>query len=240
LKRLFQFRLRTLLALVTLAAVAACLGIQWQQRNWARLTWMPATSSEAAAVAGTDQTSKSDRPLYGTTYEYSTHIQTRSRDVYEVLHEVEPIRRDKYPNVRTAVINGLYQYATLSAENPSDLAATVALWRKADRAKPGEIVINGIVKDRDGQPIPDIRVDVIGATIHENECCSRDNGMFVLSAKLPPGNYYLHLRAMSGKHEARTKSFALGATPQERTAVIRLPWLLDPADLSRPTGGFSR
>ena len=227
---MFQFRLRTLLIIVAVAALVVWLGIWWERRDWARISWVNSSAPEAGLVAGQSRI-ETDGEVYKAIF------QSRCRDIDELWPLVVPTGGWALADREHSATNDLYQYITVTSPNKVRLDAALATWQRGDVLQPGDVVINGIVRDREGAPTPDLQIDLIGPKPQINECRTRDNGTFLMLTPALPGTYYLRIRDGHG-NETRTASFKLGKPPQESTASIRVPWTRRQTTIYRGKGGI--
>jgi hypothetical protein len=114
------------------------------------------------------------------------------------------------------------QHWEIVAEKEAGVVQMLAALKEADVLAPGAFVVRGRVEDRDGRPVPDAHIDLMGGYVYINYFRTRADGTFTMPINAPPENvYHLRIRYGEGKR-MRTPSFRLSASAPERVALIRV------------------
>lgn len=214
----FQFSVRTLLLTVTGVAVLLSITLSWDYWTYARITWLAPTSPEAAALV-------SEPTIVEEGERYRVTFRPRFRD----LNQLQPFLQKAYRGPGGGGYRSDYslQEVTLEPTLRVKLEAELSALQTNDVPQPGWYAIRGRVIDSQGQPVPNVAVDVRGVSIHSSGVFAqaREDGIFFLPFQAANGSRcYLYVAYGTGSKlsSQNTRTFALDPAQRTMSVIIRL------------------
>lgn len=211
----FQFSLRTLLIFVTAFAVLFSVITSWNYWFKAKLYFIDSTSPLVSMLKAPPQIIE-EKGCFKATYR-PQHI-----DIGEIYKLSEKISL-------SLTTNGSYRCSTnhtnqtmiLEADNRSFLDEKLDAMRKTDVLLPGRFIIQGLVKDAEGNPVPEASVDLMGPYVFINYFMSRNDGTFAMPITAPANSgYYFSIRY--GDKKMETPTFSLDSAQPELFVIIQV------------------
>ena len=210
-----QFSLRTLMIGVTLVAVALSSISTWRYLSLARIEWLAPSSPVARQLVAKPVVIELDDGFSAT---YSSKFRPAA-ELVEVATEDQRSGQQTWSGLTT--LHHLHTI-TVQSSHESRLEETLAALAEADAPKKGWFAIRGVVEDREGRPVADAMVDLMGPYVYINHCQTRDDGTFTMPIQAPPGRgYYLRIR-YGGNQRMNTARFTLSDDNRERVMRIHV------------------
>ena len=207
--RRVQFSLRTLMIGVTMVAVGLSSVSTWHYLSLARIEWLAPASVAARQLVTKPVVIELDDG-------FSATYASKFLPVDELLKMATEAQRSG----RTTLHHR--HTITVQSSDKSHLEEMLAALAKADAPKKGWFAIRGVVEDREGRPVADAMVDLMGSYVYINHFQTRPDGTFTMPIQAPPGRgYYFRVR-YGGNRRMKTDRFALTDGNRELVARIRV------------------
>jgi hypothetical protein len=209
-----QFSLRTMMIGVTVVAFGLSAVMSWRYLNLARIEWLDPASAEAG-------------------FAWTSPVVTREGDKFTAVYmpkfrslndlgDVEVARAPGWSGSFGRRFDNAKHVLQLRSSDESYLRQWLAAVAKADAPKKGWFAIRGVVEDRDGQPVADAMVDLMGSYVYINHFQTREDGTFTMPIQAPPGRgYYLRVR-YGDNRQMNTAQFTLADGNRELVVRIRV------------------
>ncbi|EAQ77200.1 carboxypeptidase-like regulatory domain-containing protein [Blastopirellula marina] len=207
-----RISLRALLAVIAILSLPLAYLTHWRYYDRAQVGWLQIDSPQAQRLLGeVEIAADADTPTAAYTANY-VDVRLLYQQAESTVRPGGALQVD-FDNDRVVI----------QCENRLELQALVAQMKQADRRRPDQFVIRGIVVDRDGLPISGAAIDLIGPWSLENFFRTRADGSFSMPVNAPEGDgYALQIRA-DQNHPILTTPFSLDEKERERIARVRLP-----------------
>ena len=211
-----QFSLRGLFIALTMVALLLSSAGWWRIANLAQVSWLDPTSPEAIALIPPSEIVPHEKG-------WSAAYTSRNRKIQSLTKALD----DDGIKIRGSHSTRWYSEASrieFVVEEREELERYLTALQNADKLGPGEVVIRGRVEDRDGTPVPDAIVDLMGPYVYINHFKTGDDGTFVMASMTPheTWGYYLRIRPRTGE-ERTTSRFSLRDDDPEHVVIIRVP-----------------
>lgn len=212
--RRVQFSLRTLMIGVTVVAVGLSSVSTWHYLSLARIEWLAPASVAARQLVTKPVVIELDDG-------FSATYASKFRPVDELLKMATEAQRSGQRTWSGRTTLHHRHTITVQSSDKSHLEEMLAGLAKADAPKKGWFAIRGVVEDREGRPVTDAMIDLMGPSyVYINDFQTREDGTFTMPVQAPPGRgYYLHIR-YGGDRRMNTARFIL--SDDNRELVIRI------------------
>ncbi len=213
LQRRFQYSLRMLLIVVTAVAMIFSAFTAWDRWTKAQLEFLDADASDFAFVK---------KPPAITEDTDSQGFEVVYRPRYRTMGELHEIG-EKMPMQGGGGSNTdfMKQITVLNAGVRSELENELAAIVKADVLLPGRFVIHGLLKDTDGNSIPDAQIDLKSPNSFNLMFKTLEDGTFFIPIKPPVDSSYSMEIYYGGKRMEST-TFSLDPARREMFIVVRV------------------
>jgi len=209
-----QFSLRTLMIGVTVVAIVLSSISTWRYLSLARIEWLAPSSAAARQLWAEPVVAKRGE-------DFTAVFTPKFRDVCD-LYAIEVEREPGWQGSFGRQVDHPRQTIWLESSHQSRLEETLAALAEADLPKKGWFTIRGTVEDREGRPVADALVDLMGSHVYVNHFRTRADGTFTMPIQAPPGRgYYFRVR-YGGDKRMNTARFALTDDNRELVARIRV------------------
>jgi len=210
-----QFSVRTLMIGVTLVAIGLSAVMSWRYINQAKIEWLEPSSAAAGQLWAEPVVTQEGG-------EFTAVYRSRFRDEEELYAAELTGRMVPGGGSFGMQMDQLRQSIKLKSSDRSHLEDRLAALAEADVPKRGWFAIRGVVENRDGRPVPDARVDLMGSSVYINHFITREDGTFTMPLQAPPGpGYYLRIR-YGGNRRMNTARFTLSDDNRELVVRIRV------------------
>ena len=199
---------------VTVVAIVLSSISTWRYLSLARIEWL-APSSAAARQLWTE-------PVVAKRgVDFTAVFTPKFRDVSD-LYAIEVQTKPAWQGSFGRQVDHPRQTIRLESSHQPRLEETLSAMAKSDLPKKGWFAIRGMVEDREGRPVADAMVDLMGSYVYVNHFQTRPDGTFTMPIQAPPGRgYYFRVR-YGGNRRMKTDRFALTDGNRELVARIRV------------------
>ena len=211
----FQYSLRTLMIGVTLVALVLSSISTWRYLSLARIEWL-APSSTAVRQFWTEPVVSEQGNDFTAVY------RAKCRDVNDLYNLALEDQRGHPDGSSGSSLDHQRLVITVESSDKPYLGKMLAALAEADTPKKGWFTIRGIVEDREGRPVADAMVDLMGSYVYINHFQTREDGTFTMLIQAPPDRgYYLRIR-YAGNRQMNTARFKLSDDNRELVVRIRV------------------
>lgn len=208
----FRYSLRTLLGLIVLVSILIAVGTQWRYYDRLNTRFLDPGALEAQTLLIEPLVVESEGV---STVEYTANYRdvrwlfSQAQDEVELSGGLQA----EFDNDRVV----------LRAARAGDLQQLVKHMTQADRLEGDHAVIRGVAVDEQERPVPYVPVDLLGPTLHSNQCLTRADGSFSLLVQARLGNGYALRFRRSYVQSYLSMPFTLEAEKREVVLKVVLP-----------------